>query len=309
MDAGEGRRRQTNMQDVSEVRRGVAYAAGSYVLWGIIPVFWKLLSQFSTSEILVFRIVGTVVFAGAVAALLRRGSQIAEVTRNAKAILALIISALLIGGNWWLFVWSVNNDRILETSLGYFINPLVSIVLGVAVLGERLNAWQMAAIGIACLGVINQAVAAGVLPWISLTLAVSFALYGLVRKQVAVASLDGLLVETTLLLPLTLGYLLLLTGQGQSQFLETSLGNQALLLLAGPVTAVPLLLFAAGVRRVRLSTMGFLQYIAPSLSMLVAVFVYAEPFTSAHAVTFGLIWTALAIVSVDALRRERYSAA
>ncbi len=297
------------MQDVSEVRRGVAYAAGSYVLWGIIPVFWKLLSQFSTSEILVFRIVGTVVFAGAVAALLRRGSQIAEVTRNAKAILALIISALLIGGNWWLFVWSVNNDRILETSLGYFINPLVSIVLGVAVLGERLNAWQMAAIGIACLGVINQAVAAGVLPWISLTLAVSFALYGLVRKQVAVASLDGLLVETTLLLPLTLGYLLLLTGQGQSQFLETSLGNQALLLLAGPVTAVPLLLFAAGVRRVRLSTMGFLQYIAPSLSMLVAVFVYAEPFTSAHAVTFGLIWTALAIVSVDALRRERYSAA
>ncbi|HAH09015.1 MAG TPA: EamA family transporter RarD, partial [Alphaproteobacteria bacterium] len=239
------------MQDVSEVRRGVAYAAGSYVLWGIIPVFWKLLSQFSTSEILVFRIVGTVVFAGAVAALLRRGSQIAEVTRNAKAILALIISALLIGGNWWLFVWSVNNDRILETSLGYFINPLVSIVLGVAVLGERLNAWQMAAIGIACLGVINQAVAAGVLPWISLTLAVSFALYGLVRKQVAVASLDGLLVETTLLLPLTLGYLLLLTGQGQSQFLETSLGNQALLLLAGPVTAVPLLLFAAGVRRGR----------------------------------------------------------
>jgi chloramphenicol-sensitive protein RarD len=203
----------------------------------------------------------------------------------------------------------VTVDRIIDTSLGYYINPLVSFVLGVVWLGERLTKVQMAAVALAVLGVINQTVALGYLPWISLVLAVSFGIYGLIRKTVPVESLEGLTIEALLLAPLSLGYIGYMVVSGTGAFLHVDLGTDLLLVLAGPLTAIPLLLFAAGARLVRLSTMGFLQYLAPSISLVIAVFLYSEPFTQAHAVTFALIWSALALVSWEAFRRERYSAA
>ena len=229
--------------------------------------------------------------------------------KSPKTLLALTASALLIAVNWGLFIWAVTADRIIDTSLGYYINPLVSFVLGVVWLGERLTKVQLIAIGLAVLGVVNQTIAVGYLPWVSLALAVSFGIYGLIRKTVPVESLEGLTVEAFILAPISLGYIVWLATSGSGAFLHQGIRLDLLLVLAGPLTAVPLLLFAAGARLVRLSTMGFLQYLAPSISLLIAVFVYHEPFTHAHAITFALIWSALALVSWEALSRERYSAA
>ncbi len=292
--------------------RGVIYAAGAYVTWGIIPIFWKFLEQVGdvgAVEIVVHRIVWTLIFALAALAAWSRLPRVWTALRNPRALLALTASALLIAVNWGLFIWAVTADRIIDTSLGYYINPLVSFVLGVVWLGEPLTKVQLFAIGLAVLGVINQTVAIGYLPWISLALAVSFGIYGLIRKTVPVESLEGLTIEALILAPLSLGYILYLAAHGEGAFMHQNLGLDLLLILAGPLTAIPLLLFAAGARLVRLSTMGFLQYLAPSISLLIAVFYYHEPFTKDHAVTFALIWSALALVSWEAFRRERYSAA
>jgi chloramphenicol-sensitive protein RarD len=294
------------------VNRGVIYGASAYVTWGIIPIFWKFLEQVGdvgAVEIVVHRIVWTLVFAVAALGAWQRLPKLWAVLKQPKVVLALAVSAILIAVNWGLFIWAVTADRIIDTSLGYYINPLVSFVLGVVWLGERLTKLQLVAIGLAVLGVLNQTVAVGYLPWISLALAFSFGFYGLIRKTVPVESLEGLTVEALLLAPLSLGYIVYLVSTGAGAFLHQGIGLDLLLILAGPLTAIPLLLFAAGARLVRLSTMGFLQYLAPSISLLVAVFLYHEPFTQAHAVTFALIWSALALVTWEAFRRERYSAA
>lgn len=293
----------------NSIDRGVIYAASAYVTWGIIPIFWKYLSHVGAVEIVVHRIVWTLIFAVAALAAWERLPRLWSALRNPKIVMALIASALLISLNWGLFIWAVTADRIIDTSLGYYINPLVSFVLGVVWLGERLTKIQLAAIALALLGVINQTVALGYLPWISLVLAVSFGIYGLIRKTVAVESLEGLTIEAIILVPVSLGYIVYLVASEQGAFFHVSLTTDLLLVLAGPLTAIPLLLFAAGARLVRLSTMGFLQYLAPSISLVLAVFLYHEPFTQAHAVTFALIWSALALVTWEALRRERYSAA
>ena len=292
--------------------RGVIYGAGAYVTWGIIPIFWKFLEQVGevgAVEIVAHRIVWTLVFAVAALAIWQRLPKLWSALKNPRIVLALSLSALLIAVNWGLFIWAVTADRIIDTSLGYYINPLVSFVLGVVWLGERLTKLQLVAVGLAVLGVVNQTVAVGYLPWISLALAFSFGFYGLIRKMVPVESLEGLTVEALLLAPLSLGYIVYLATTGAGAFLAQGTSLDVLLILAGPFTAIPLLLFAAGARLVRLSTMGFLQYLAPSISLLIAVFLYDEPFTQAHAVTFALIWSALALVTWEALRRDRYSAA
>jgi chloramphenicol-sensitive protein RarD len=294
------------------VNRGVIYGASAYVTWGIIPIFWKFLEQVGdvgAVEIVVHRIVWTLIFAVAALAAWSRLPKLWAALRNPKTVLALAASALLIAVNWGLFIWAVTADRIIDTSLGYYINPLVSFMLGVVWLGERLTKVQLIAVGLAVLGVVNQTVAVGYLPWISLALAVSFGIYGLIRKTVSVESLEGLTVEALLLAPLSLGYIVYLAAQGSGAFMQQNLGLDLLLILAGPLTAIPLLLFAAGARLVKLATMGFLQYLAPSISLLIAVFVYGETFTQAHAVTFALIWSALALGTWEALRRDRYSAA
>ncbi len=291
------------------LNRGVIYGASAYVTWGIIPIFWKYLAHVGAVEIVAHRIVWTLIFALAALSAWGRMSKLWAALRNPKVVLTLVASALLIAVNWGIFIWAVTVDRIIDTSLGYYINPLVSFVLGVFWLGERLTKFQLIAIALAVLGVVNQTVAIGYLPWISLALAVSFGIYGLIRKTVAVESLEGLTIEAIILMPVSLAYIVYMVWTQQGAYMHVGLATDLLLILAGPLTAIPLLLFAAGARLVRLSTMGFLQYLAPSISLMIAVFVYHEPFTQAHAVTFALIWSALALVSWEALRRERYSAA
>jgi chloramphenicol-sensitive protein RarD len=292
----------------ADLRLGVILGASSYVIWGLVPLFWKQIAHVPASEIMLFRIGCTVLFTAGLLAWMGRLGGLGGIFRDRSALAWLGVSATLIGVNWWIFIWAVNDGRILETSLGYFINPLMSIFLGVTLLGERLNRLQSVAVGVAALGVVHQTWALGVAPWVSLSLAATFAFYGLVRKRVAVQSIDGLFVETLLILPVALAYGWWLAQSGAMRFFQDGAATQVLLILAGPLTAIPLMLFAAAVRRVRLSTMGFLQYVAPTLTMLTAVFIYHEPFTQAHAITFGLIWAALALVTFDLLRRD-YSAA
>lgn len=289
--------------------RGVLYGASAYITWGIIPIFWKYLSHVGPVEIVTHRIVWTLIFAISALGAWHRLPKLYAALTNRKALMALMVSAVLIAINWGVFIWAVTVDRIIETSLGYYINPLVSFMLGVVFLGEKLTRIQLFAIGLAVLGVINQTVSLGYLPWISLVLAVSFGIYGLIRKTVAVESLEGLTVEAIVLAPVSLGYIVYLVTTHQGAFLHIDMSTNLLLIVAGPITAIPLLLFAAGARLVRLSTMGFLQYLAPSISLMIAVFLYNEPFTHAHAITFALIWSALALVSWEAFRREAYSAA
>jgi chloramphenicol-sensitive protein RarD len=297
------------MSERKRVERGVLYAASAYVIWGIIPIFWKYLDHVGAVEIVVHRIVWTLIFALAALGAWERLPKLVSALTNRKALLALTASAIMIALNWGVFIWAVTADRIIETSLGYYINPLVSFVLGVAFLGERLTRIQLIAIALAALGVVNQTVSLGYLPWVSLVLAVSFGVYGLIRKKVAVESLEGLTVEAVILAPLSLGYIVYLVMSGQGAFFHVNVATDFLMILAGPLTAIPLLLFSAGVRLIRLSTIGFLQYIAPSIALVLAVFLYNEPFTQAHAITFALIWSALALVSWEAFRREAYSAA
>jgi len=289
-----------------QIDTGVLYATGAFVVWGVIPIYWKLLEHVGAVEIVMHRILWTLVFALAALSGWQRLPKLYAALSHRRSLAALTASAVMIAVNWGLFIWAVTVDRIIETSLGYYINPLVNFVLGAAFLGERLTRIQMIAVGLAMLGVVNQMVTLGYLPWVSLVLAVSFGIYGLIRKTVAVESLEGLTVESIILAPAALAYIVYLTLTKQGAFLQVDLFTDVNLVIAGPLTAIPLLLFAAGARRVRLSTIGFLQYIAPSIALLIAVFLYDEPFTTAHAVTFALIWSALALVSWEALRRESF---
>jgi len=292
------------------IDRGVLYAGGAFVIWGIIPIYWKeALGGIDAVEIVMHRIVWTLVFAIAALASWERLPKLYEALTTRRSLLLLSASAILIAINWGIFIWAVTVDRIIETSLGYYINPLVNFVLGAVFLSERLTRIQLIAVALATLGVLNQTIALGYLPWISLVLAVSFGVYGLIRKTVAVESLEGLTVESIILAPFALGYIVYLTVTQQGAFTHAGLVTDINLVIAGPLTAIPLLLFAAGARLVRLSTVGFLQYLAPSIALLIAVFMYHEPFTTAHAITFAFIWAALALITWEALRRDSYSAA
>lgn len=298
------------MSPRQKIDTGVIYAASAFVIWGVIPIYWKeALGGIDAVEIVMHRIVWTLVFAIAALAAWERLPKLYEALTTRRSIMALSVSAVLIAINWGIFIWAVTVDRIIETSLGYYINPLVNFVLGAAFLGERLTRIQLIAVALATLGVLNQTLSLGYLPWVSLVLAVSFGFYGLIRKTVAVESLEGLTVESIILAPAALGYIAYLTVTKQGAFTHVNWMTDLNLVIAGPLTAIPLLLFAAGARLVRLSTIGFLQYLAPSIALLIAVFIYHEPFTTAHVITFACIWAALILISWEALRRDAYSAA
>jgi len=298
------------MSPRQKIDTGVIYAASAFVIWGVIPIYWKeALGGIDAVEIVMHRIVWTLIFALAALAAWERLPKLYEALTTRRSIMALSVSAVLIAINWGIFIWAVTVDRIIETSLGYYINPLVNFVLGAAFLGERLTRIQLIAVALATLGVLNQTLSLGYLPWVSLVLAVSFGFYGLIRKTVAVESLEGLTVESIILAPAALGYIAYLTVTKQGAFTHVNWMTDLNLVIAGPLTAIPLLLFAAGARLVRLSTIGFLQYLAPSIALLIAVFIYHEPFTTAHAITFACIWAALILISWEALRRDAYSAA
>ena len=291
-----------------EPRRGVFFALAAFTSWGLLPVYWKLLAGIPAHEILMHRLLWTGVFAALLVAIASRGAEVRAILRSPRYLLALTASSLLLAGNWLTFIWAVNRGQIVATSLGYYLNPIVSVALGVLVLRERLRPLQLVAVGLAAAGVVAFGVLRGELPWIALVLASSFALYGLIRKTVPVASIAGIAVETGIIAPFAALAIAWREGHGAGAFSNAAAlgGHKPVLLIAsGVVTALPLIWFASATRRLRLATVGILQYIAPSIALAVAVLFYDEPFTRAHAVAFACIWTALALYSLETWRASR----
>lgn len=287
------------------VRVGVLYGLAAYFAWGFIAVYFKAVAHVPALEVLAHRIVWSVAMLLAWLAWKGRLGDLRAAFTYRGGLLTLFGSTALIACNWFIFIWAVAQARVLEASLGYFINPLVNVILGFVFLHERLRRWQWASVGLAASGVLYLTLSYGQVPVISLVLASTFGLYGLLRKTMQVDGLVGLTVETILLLPVSAGYLLVLAGQGSLVFAHLSPGTDLLLALAGVVTALPLLWFANAVRRLPLATVGILQYIAPTLQFLLAVVAFGEPFTRDHLIAFLAIWSALALYSADAWRHGR----
>lgn len=292
---------------VSSRSRGLASALLAFVVWGFFPIYFKAVTHVPALEVLAHRVVWSVILLAIATPLLGRWATAREALGPRKRHLV-AASALLIAANWGTYIWAVQAGRVLQASLGYYVNPLVSVLLGVVFLRERLRPYQTAAIVLAGLGVVVLVVDRGELPWLPLTLALSFGLYGLVRKRAGVDAVGGLLAETALLAPLALGLVAVLAARGEGAF-GAGARTSLLLAAAGPVTAIPLVWFALGVRSLPLSTVGLLQYVTPTLQFLLAVLVYREPFTRAYGVAFGFIWGALALYSWDAFRAARAGAA
>lgn len=278
-------------------RKGMIYTAGAYLMWGLLPLYWKLIESVAAEEILAHRIIWSFMFMLFVLGISKRlGQLLAEWKRllhQPKSFIFLIIASLLISINWFLYIWAVNHDHIIETSLGYYINPLISILLGMVVLKERLNFWQLFSVALAAAGVTILTVQFGSFPWVAISLAVSFGIYGLAKKTANFDAAIGLTMETLVITPLALIYLLFLQVNGSMSFGSSSLSDSLLLMGAGIATAMPLLYFAKGARLIPLSMLGFLQYISPTISLCIGVFLYHEHFTRAHMTAFFFIWTAL----------------
>lgn len=278
---------------------GVAYALGAYLLWGLLPIYLHLLRTVSTPEILAHRIVWSLATMLILLVALRRLSWIRAALADPKLLGRFAISAGLISVNWVLYIWSINTGHTVDASLGYFINPLVNVLIGALVFKERLRGGQLLALALAALGVAWLTWLAGAPPWIGLALATSFSLYGLLRKTAALGALEGFTVETALLTPLALAYLLWRDSHGVLRFVSAPPDLQTLLVLAGPATTVPLLLFAAGVRRISFSLVGVLQYLAPTLQWLTGIYLFHEAFEPHKAIGFALIWLALLLFAAE----------
>lgn len=287
------------------MNQGLWATAGSFFIWGLFPLYWRLLSAVPPTQIMAHRIVWCAALAGGFLTLRKGPMWWRDVVAQPRLLAMLCASALMVGTNWWLYIWAVNAGHIVETSLGYFINPLVSVLLGVVVLHERLNSRQWLAVAIAAAGVAYITWSFGALPWIALTLALSFGTYGLLRKMAVVPAIDGLAIESSVLFLPALGYLCLMESRGLGSFGHLSANTSLLLVVGGAVTALPLVLFAYGARRIPLATVGFLQYIAPTLQLLIGVFVFHESFTRTHLIGFGCIWAALVIYMLDSLLRTQ----
>jgi len=293
------------MNNPSPKRLGVAYGLAAYIWWGFIPLYFKAVASVPPLEVLAHRVVWSLVFLSLILWGRGRLKDVRTVLRDRRSMGLLTVTTVLIAVNWLVFIWSVFNHRLLEASLGYFINPLVNVLLGFLFLKERLRPWQTVAVVLAGLGVIWLAVGSGTTPWIALVLAFSFGTYGLLRKIARPDGPVGLTVETLILTPVALVWLLWSNHQGTLVFGHQGWGMSLLLMAGGPITALPLIWFAEGARRLRYATIGFLQYIAPSLQFLLAVTVFGETFTAAHAVSFGFIWAALLLYSIDTARSLR----
>jgi chloramphenicol-sensitive protein RarD len=281
---------------------GTAAAVGAYTLWGLAPLYWPLVDRAAPVEILAHRVVWTLVFVAALLWMVGGQAAVVAAVSVRRTRLLLAVAALLVTVNWGVFIWGVTNGYVLEASLGYFINPLISVLLGVLVLGERLRSLQWAAVGLGTVGVLVITVGYGRLPWVALALAMSFGLYGLVKKQAGVDAIPSLAVETAFAAPFALGYLVWLAAAGSSTFTSFGTGHALLLVGAGAVTAVPLLLFGAAAVRIPLSTLGILQYIGPAVQFVLGLLVFGEAMTPARWAGFLLVWVALAVFTVDLLR-------
>lgn len=284
---------------------GFLYALLAYGSWGLLPLYWKSFGTASPVEIVSHRVLWSLMLLAVLTAVSGQGQEAREVVRDSKRLLLLALTATLLSVNWGLFIYGVISVQVVETSLGYFLNPLVSILLALLFLKERLSLVQSAAVLLAVCGVAQFGWFLGRLPWIALSLALTFGLYGLLRKTIAVSPLVGLLIETALMAPAALAVVLILSNQGRAAF-----GSSAKLSLlffgAGVVTTLPLLWFNSATKLLRLSTMGFLQYLAPTLQLLVGVIVFREAFTMRQAISFALIWSAIAIYLVSLLRSRRF---
>lgn len=287
-------------------KQGIFFGLAAYVLWGILPVYWKALELVSPFEILSSRFMWSCVFVFLLIIFQKKwplfAKEVKQVFSNVKTGAAMVAAGITISFNWGTFIWAVNNGHIVETSMGYYINPLVSILFAVVFLRERLDKMQLAAITCAFIGVASMVYSFGKIPWVSLTLAFTFALYGLLKKILPVSALTSIMLETLLITPLALVYEYSLWQQGVSFYASGNLQVIMMLTGAGVVTAIPLLLFTAGARLLPLKIIGFLQYISPTLTLLIGVFVYNEAFTASHLLAFGWIWTALLLFIVSQLR-------
>jgi chloramphenicol-sensitive protein RarD len=281
---------------------GILLAGGAYFIWGLVPLYWQLLGGISPGEITLHRLLWCALFGLIVTAARGRFGHLVAVFRNPRLIGALAISSVLITVNWTLYMYCVMTHQLVDAALGYYLTPLVSIALGVVLLHEKISRLRIAGIVLAGVAVAVEAAALGHIPWVAPGLALSFGFYGYVRKLTPVDSLDGLTVETTLFLPITLTLVALWALQGTGAFPAPTLTRSALLMFTGPLTALPLVMFAAGARRVRLTTLGFLQYLSPSITLIVAILLLHEPFSRANAIAFGCIWSALALVSLEGRR-------
>ncbi|WP_125781068.1 EamA family transporter RarD [Pseudoalteromonas rubra] len=286
----------------SETKQGYTFAVLAFFMWGLAPIYFKSLDQVDALEILIHRVVWSVLFIALIIAVKLNWHKVIAVLRQPKLMLMLTVTALLLGFNWGLFIWSVNNGHMLDASLGYYINPLLNVLLGMLFLHERLRPRQQFAVALALVGVVLQLVSFGSFPVIAFSLAGSFAIYGLLRKTMAVESLPGLLIEAVILLPIALGYWWWLTPSDTSNMMLNGWLTNLLLISAGVVTTLPLLCFTAAAKRIPYSTLGFFQYIGPSLMFMLAVVFYGEEFSAERVLTFAFIWSALALFSFDSYR-------
>ncbi len=290
---------------VSEERRGLALGAVAFGLWGLFPLYWPLLEPAAATEILAHRILWSLIVTSILLVVSRRTAALGVMWADRRVRFAMIGAGVTIGMNWFTYIWGVNNGHVVETSLGYYINPLVTVLMGVVILGERLRAWQWTALGIAFCAVLVLTLELGRPPWISLVLAFSFGTYGLLKKQARVGPIEGLTYEGLVLAPLALAYVIWLTVVGQASAWSHGVDHVALLATTGLVTAAPLLCFAGAANRISLTTLGLLQYIAPTLQFLLGVLVFGEPMPAVRWVGFAMVWLALAIFTVEAIVSSR----
>lgn len=284
---------------LDEQRLGIVSALLAYILWGVLPLYWKLLGHVPADEVLAHRIIWSLILMFVILLLLGKlktfFKEINAIFSTKKQLLFVTLASVLISINWFTYIWAVSNDHLVEVSLGYYINPLVSVVLGMIVFKEKLTHWQMISFGLASVGVLILAIYTGGIPIVSLTVAFSFAFYGVIKKMVDIGALTGLAVETLMVTPIAFIYLMLVHSTMSDAFYVQSIGTFGLLIGAGAATALPLLLFAIGAKRIPLSTIGFLQFLAPTITLLIGVFLFREPFSAVHFVAFSFIWIALAI--------------
>lgn len=290
---------------MTPLRRGYLYGLGAYGLWGFFPLYFKLLRPTSALEILAHRVLWSAVFTGLLLLVIRQWAFLRDLVRRPRALLGIVAAATVIAVNWGTYIYGVNTDRVVETSLGYFINPLVTVLLGVVVLRERLRPWQWAALGVGAVAVTVLTVDYGRLPVIALTLAGSFGLYGLLKKRLALPAASALFVEAGLLAFPGVGYLWWLAATAEPTVGQLGAGHTTLVLASGPLTAVPLLLFAGAANRVPLTALGILQYVAPVLQFGLGVAVFHEPMPTARLTGFALVWLALAVFTADGIRHAR----
>lgn len=289
----------------SQEKPALIAALAAFGMWGLVPIYWKLLTVIPAAQILSHRIVWTTVFMAILLTWKGRWNEIRTALANRRMLIFCICSGLSISLNWFLFIWAVNAGRVLETSLGYFMTPLVNVLLGAVFLRERLTKLQLASVALALAGVFNLAIGYGRAPWIALALCLSFGIYGLLRKRSGVAAIPGQFIETVTVLPIAFAYLVIMIFRGTLIFGPSHIALSGLLIVSGVVTGLPLVWFAFAARNLRLTTVGFLQYLAPTMTFFLGVFVYHEPFTHKHLITFALIWIALAMFTAEALLRWR----